>query len=73
MAVSTATQAWNSGTLVGAFGTCSEVLAEMGAGASSSATLENRDMLMSWGVYYDSTSNSSMAGALWYSTKTTGW
>ena len=69
MTVSTATQDWNSGTLVGAYGTCEEVLAEIGAGASSSATMENREFLMAWGVYYDSTSSTTRAGVLWYNTK----
>ena len=69
MAVSTSTAAWNGGTLIGAYGTCSEVLTELGAGASA-GQLENKEFLMACGVYYNDNSSVTQAGAMWFSTKT---
>jgi len=68
MAVSTATYSWNSGTLVTATGTLAEVMAEMNAGADSTASLQTRDFLVS-PPYYNGTNIS----AVWYVNKTTGW
>ena len=76
MAVSTATYDWvgGSGTLVGAVGTCDEVLSEIANGIVSSATLENKEHLMAWGITYDTDSSTTIAGAMWYSQKTaTDW
>lgn len=70
MVVSTATVSWNGGTLVGAYGGSSEVLTELGTGADSNATMENREFLMAWGVFYNGDSSATEAGALWFNTKT---
>jgi hypothetical protein len=66
MAVSTATYGWSSGTFVTASGTTAEVLTELTAGASSSATLQNRDFLISFNYSNGSTPS---AVAVWYSSK----
>ena len=77
--LSSATANWdegNGGTLVGALGTPANLLAELASGVSSRATLLNRENLMAWGLYFDSASNVTVAGALWWSPRSSrdyGW
>ena len=69
MTVSTATAYWNGGTLVGIYGTSSEVISELGDAVVSKATMENPERLMAWGLFYNPDSNATEAGALWFSSK----
>lgn len=65
MTVSTSSKAWNSGYLVMAYGTMSEVLTEMAAGAVSQCPLENFEDLK--GI--TSASSSPSFTATWYTRK----
>ena len=72
MAVSTATAAWQHGTLITATGTPNQVLTELALAGSSKASFVKPEDIIAYGFYWSSDSSAVSMGAMWYSTTAFG-
>ena len=70
MTISTSTVAWYNKTLVTATGTPAEVATEIATGASSTASLQHLEDILSWDTYWKPGSNTTLCQATWIVSRT---